>query len=422
MPYTEKLVIQGGRRLTGDVQVCGGKNTSLPVLGAALLCDEPVCVENLPDIKDVHVFFDLLQSLGAKVTVNGHSAVIDPTQLTATVPDPGLCGKLRASYYLLGSLLGKVGEGVIPYPGGCDIGLRPIDQHIKAFRALGVEVDDRFGLVSARSSGLVGGEIFFDLVTVGGTINAMLAATRAQGNTMIYNAAKEPHIVDTANFLNSMGARIRGAGTDVIRVRGVERLHGCTYTVIPDQIETGTLMIAAAATQGDVAIHGCIPAHMESLTAKLLEMGVRVNEQDDVIRVRSLGGHRAVNVKTQAYPGFPTDLQQPMSALLTTAIGNSNVTETIFNDRFKHLNEMVRMGARAHVSDRMAVIEGMPRLIGAPVNASDLRAGAALVVAGLMASGTTEIGNPHYIDRGYEKLEDRLRALGADVRRVTEGD
>ena len=235
---------------------------------------------------------------------------------------------------------------------------------------------------------------------------------------MIFNAAKEPHVVDTANFLNSMGARVRGAGTDVIRIRGTQRLHGCTYTVIPDQIETGTLMIAAAATQGDVTLHGCIPAHMEALSAKLLEMGVRVDEQDDVIRVRSLGGHRAVNIKTQAYPGFPTDLQQPMSALLTTASGTSTVVETIFDKRFKHLDEMLRMGARAHISDRMAVIEGMPGLLGAPVYASDLRAGAALVIAGLMASGDTEIGNPQYIDRGYEKLEERLSALGAQIRRV----
>lgn len=418
MPFVEKLVIQGGHRLTGDVQVSGGKNTSLPVLSAALLCDEPVHIENLPEIADVRVMMDLLRSLGAKVQLNGHTATIDPTALRTTKPAIDLCRKMRGSYYLLGALLGKVGEGSIPYPGGCDIGARPIDQHIKGFRALGVEIDDRFGQVDAKAPLLIGSEVYFDLVTVGGTINVMLAASRAQGNTIIYNAAKEPHVVDTANFLNSMGARVRGAGTDVIRIRGAEKLHSCTYTVIPDQIETGTLMIATAATHGDVAIHGCIPAHMESLTAKLLEMGIRVDEEDDVIRVRSLGGHRAVNFKTQAYPGFPTDLQQPMSALLTTATGNSTVTETIYDSRFKHLDEMVRMGARAHVSDWMAVIEGMPGLTGAPVNASDLRAGAALVIAGLMATGVTEIGNPQYIDRGYEKLEDRLRALGADIQRV----
>ncbi len=388
------------------------------MLAAALLCDEPVQIDNLPDIEDVRVLVEMMRRIGVRVSVNGHTAVIDPTAITSTKPPYDLCRRMRASYYLLGALLGKTGEGTISYPGGCDIGSRPIDQHIKGFRALGAEVDDHYGEVVARAERLTGGEVFFDLVTVGGTINVMLAAAKARGNTMIYNAAKEPHVVDVANFLNSMGARVRGAGTDVIRIRGVERLHGCTYTVIPDQIETGTLMIASAATLGDVAIHGCIPAHMESVTAKLLEMGVRVDEEDDVIRVRSLGGHRAVNIKTQVHPGFPTDLQQPMSALLTTAIGTSNVTETIYNSRFKHLDEMVRMGARAHTSEWMSVIEGMPGLIGAPVCASDLRAGAALVIAGLMADGTTEIGNPEYIDRGYERFEERLRTLGADIQRV----
>jgi len=419
MSFVEKLMINGGCRLVGNVQIAGGKNTSLPVLSAALLCDEPVCVENVPDIEDVHVLYELLRDIGVGVTANGHSVTIDPTRLTSTRPSVSLCRKMRGSYYLLGALLGKAGEASVPYPGGCDLGARPIDQHIKGFKALGAEIDDRFGQVEARVSELQGSEIFFDLITVGGTINVMLAAARAKGNTTIYNAAKEPHIVDTANFLNSMGARVRGAGTDVIRIRGVDRLHSTTYTVIPDQIETGTMMIAAAATQGDVAIHGCIPAHMESLTAKLLEIGVRVDEADDVIRVRSSGGHRAVNVKTQAHPGFPTDLQAPMSTLLTTAIGTSTITETIFDKRFRHLQEMVRMGARAHVSDMTSVIEGMPGLVGAPVTATDLRAGAALVIAGLMATGSTEISSPHFIDRGYEKLEDRLRLLGADIRRVT---
>ena len=420
MPFVEKLLINGGRRLTGNVQVAGGKNTSLPILSAALLSDEPVMVENLPDIEDVHTLLDLLRGLGAKVSGSVHAVTIDPTGLTSTAPSFDLCRKMRGSYYLLGALLGKAGVGTIPYPGGCDLGERPIDQHLKGFRALGAEIDERFGQVDAKAAELVGAEIFFDLVTVGGTINVMLAAARARGNTVIHNAAKEPHVVDTANFLNSMGARIRGAGTDVIRIHGVDSLHGCTYTVIPDQIETGTLMIAAAATQGDVAVHGCIPAHMESLTAKLLEMGVRVDEADDVIRVRSSGSHRAVNVKTLAYPGFPTDLQAPMSALLTTASGTSTITETIFDKRFRHLSEMVRMGARMHISDWVSTIEGMPALTGAPVTASDLRAGAALVIAGLMASGNTEIGNPHFIDRGYEKLEERLRLLGADIRRVRE--
>ncbi len=418
MPFVEKLLIHGGKRLAGDTQVSGGKNTSLPVITAALLCDEPVTIENLPDIEDVHVLYALLRGLGAKIEADAHTAVIDPRPLHSFCPDIDLCQKMRASYYLLGALLGKTGECEIPYPGGCQFGERPIDQHIKGLRALGAEITEMPEGVVAKAASLAGSEVFFDLITVGGTINVMLAAARAQGNTMIYNAAKEPHVVDTANFLNSMGARIRGAGTDVIRIRGVEKLHSCTYTVIPDQIETGTLMIAAAATQGDVAIHGVIPAHMESLTAKLLEMGVRVDEMDDVIRVRSFGGHRAVNIKTQAYPGFPTDLQQPMSALLTTAVGASTVMETIFDQRFKHLTEMVRMGARAHVSDWVSVIEGMPHLTGAPVTASDLRAGAALVIAGLMANGVTEISNLHLIDRGYEKIDQRLRALGANIERV----
>lgn len=420
MSFVEKLVINGGRRLTGDVYVSGGKNTSLPVLAASLLCNEPVTIENLPDIEDVHVMLDILRRVGARVQLTGHDVLIDPTTVSTTKSPPELGRKMRGSYYVLGSLLGRYGEATITQPGGCDIsgGARPIDQHLKGFRALGAEIDSRYGIVQAKAAALCGSEIFFDMITVGGTINVMMAACRAQGNTIIYNAAKEPHVVDTAGFLNSMGARIRGAGTDVIRVRGVDRLHGCTYTVIPDQIETGTLMIAAAASHGDVAIHGCIPAHMESLTAKLLEMGVHVGEQDDIIRVRSLGGHRAVNIKTQAYPGFPTDLQQPMSALLTTATGTSTVTETIYDMRFKHLDEMMRMGARAHIFERMSVIEGMPGLIGAPVSASDLRAGAALVIAGLMAGGVTEVSNPQYIDRGYEKFEERLRGLGADIQRI----
>ena len=417
MPVQEKLIIEGGRRLVGDIQVSGGKNTSLPVLSATLLCDEPVRVENLPDIDDVHVLIELMRGLGVKVEQEGGAAVVNPSGLNGTAPCATLFQKMRASYYLLGALLGKVKEGSIPYPGGCQIADRPIDQHIKGFRALGAEITETERGIRARASALSGAEIFFDMVTVGGTINVMLAASRAAGNTVIHNAAKEPHVVDTANFLNSMGARIRGAGTDMIRVRGVERLHGCVYTVIPDQIETGTLMIAAAATLGDVTIHGCIPAHMESLSAKLLEMGVRIDDYDDVIRVRSLGGHRAINIKTQAYPGFPTDLQQPMSALLSTATGASTITETIFNNRFKQLPELSRMGARARVNGWVAVVEGVPRLSGAAVTASDLRAGAALVVAGLMAGGVTEIYNLRYIDRGYEKLDERLRALGARMRR-----
>lgn len=418
MPAQEKWIIEGGRRLVGDIQVSGGKNTSLPVLCAALLCDEPVQIDNLPDIADVRVLIELIRGLGVRVERQGNLAIVNPAGLSGTAPCETLFQRMRASYYLLGALLGKMGEGSIPYPGGCQIADRPIDQHIKGFRALGAEVSELEHGVHAKAPALFGAEIFFDLVTVGGTINVMLAAARAAGNTVIHNAAKEPHVVDTANFLNSMGARIRGAGTDVIRIRGVEKLHACSYTVIPDQIETGTLMIAAAATQGDVAIHGCIPAHMEALSAKLLEMGVRIDDYDDVIRVRSLGGHRAINIKTQAYPGFPTDLQQPMSVLLSTAAGTSTITETIFNDRFKHLRELSRMGARARVQGSVATVEGVPKLSGSAVAASDLRAGAALVIAGLMAEGVTEVGNPCYIDRGYERLDKRLQTLGAKIHRA----
>ena len=415
----EKFLIHGGMLLEGQIAVSGGKNAAVAIIPAALMVDGVCRLENIPQISDADMLMTILEHLGAKIRmVNRNTVEIDCTDVRYTDAPYDLMRRIRASYYLIGAMLGRFGAAKTTMPGGCNFGVRPIDQHIKGFRALGAEVDDRYGMVEARTTGLVGTEVFLDCVTVGGTINVMLAAARAQGNTMIFNAAKEPHVVDTANFLNSMGARVHGAGTDVIRIRGTQRLHGCTYTVIPDQIETGTLMIAAAATQGDVTLHGCIPAHMEALSAKLLEMGVRVDEQDDVIRVRSLGGHRAVNIKTQAYPGFPTDLQQPMSALLTTASGTSTVVETIFDKRFKHLDEMLRMGARAHISDRMAVIEGMPGLLGAPVYASDLRAGAALVIAGLMASGDTEIGNPQYIDRGYEKLEERLSALGAQIRRV----
>ncbi len=415
----EKMFITGGRRLEGVVQVSGGKNTAVAIIPATLLCDEPCTVENLPDIEDVHVLMQMLCALGAKVDFDGSAMRVDPRGVGCWQAPQKLSCRMRASSYLLGVLLGRFGRAQIPLPGGCDIGPRPVDQHIKAMRAMGASIEERFGVIHASApEGMLGGDVYFDVVTVGGTINAMLAACRARGNTIIHNAAKEPHVVDLANFLNSMGARIKGAGTDVIRVRGQERLHGSTYAVIPDQIETGTLMIAAAASHGDVTITGCIPTHMESLSAKLLEMGAKVDERDDAIRVRSIGAHRAVNIKTQVYPGFPTDLQQPMTALLTTAKGTSLVTENIFEQRYKHLFEMQRMGAQVRVMDRVAVIEGTSALSGAPVYASDLRAGAALVIAGLMAEGVTEIGNVHFIDRGYEHLERKLAALGAKIERA----
>lgn len=355
-----KLLIRGGKPLMGETSVFGGKNTSVAVLPATLLCDEPCVVENLPDIEDIHVMRDMLELLGCSI-------VYEPQERRMTIDPRGASGytvpfqytqRMRASYYLWGALLGRCGRCDVGYPGGCTIGNRPFEQHIKGFIALGAKVEDRGGMVYADGE-MMGAEVYFDRITVGGTVNVMLAAAKARGNTTIHNAAREPHIVDLANFLNSMGAHVRGAGTDTIRIRGVEYLHSTRYSVIPDQIETGTLMIAAAATHGDVTIRGCIPTHMEALTAKLLEMGVQVTDTDDTIRVRSDSPHRAVNVKTQEYPGFPTDLQQPMSAMLTCAKGKSKVIEAIFENRFKHLNEMTHMGADVQIVDQTAIIEGV---------------------------------------------------------------
>ncbi len=413
----ERMLITGGHALEGEVRVSGGKNTAVAVIPATLLSDEPCTIENLPDIEDVHALADILTELGAKVDYEpGRCMHVDPRPAEGVEISYHNAQRLRASYYLLGALLGRCGKARVPTPGGCEIGSRPVDQHLKGFRSIGAEAEEIGGMLTAEGT-LTGGDVFFDMVTVGATVNVMLAAVKAKGQTFIYNAAKEPHIVDLANFLNSMGAKIKGAGTDIIRIRGVQRLHGSTYAVIPDQIETGTLMIAAAATGGDVIIDGCIPTHMDALSAKLLEMGVKVTDSDDAIRVHVVGPRRAINVKTQVYPGFPTDLQQPMSALLTTARGTSLVTETIFEQRFRHLDEIRRMGAHVRVMDRTAIIEGVPELYGAPMTASDLRAGAALIVAALMARGTSEIYEPHYIDRGYEHIEDKLRSLGAEIRR-----
>ena len=417
----ERMLITGGQRLEGTVRVSGGKNTAVAIIPAAILSQTPCVIENLPNIEDVNVSVETLRYLGAKVDWDPDAGVmqVDSSTINCTEVPLDLCSRMRASSYYIGALLARFGEAKVPLPGGCNIGRRPIDQHIKGMRVLGAQVDTTAGLVDAKCAQLTGGDVFMDMVTVGGTINVMLAAARAEGTTTIYNAAKEPHIVDTANFLNSMGCKVKGAGTDVIRVRGVQELRARRpYAVIPDQIETGTLMIAAAATHGDVTINGCIPTHMEALTAKLLEMGARVDERDDSIRVRSMGAHRAVTFKTQVYPGFPTDLQQPMSALLCTASGTSTVVENIFESRFRHLMEMERMGARVRLFEQTAIIEGVPQLHGAAVEASDLRAGAALVVAGLMAQGTTEISNTHFIDRGYEHLEDKLSSLGAKIARV----
>ena len=412
------MLVTGGHSLEGQVRVSGGKNTAVAVIPATLLCDEPCTIENLPDIEDVHALADILQELGAKVDYEpGKIMRVDPRPAEGISISYHNAQRLRASYYLLGALLGRFGKAKVPTPGGCEIGTRPVDQHLQGFQSIGAEAGEIGGMLTAECDDLTGGDVFFDMVTVGATVNVMLAASKAKGNTVIYNAAKEPHIVDLANFLNSMGARIRGAGTDTIRIRGVQYMHGSTYAVIPDQIETGTLMIAAAATGGDVIISGCIPTHMDALSAKLLEMGVKVTDQDDAIRVHVVGPRRAINIKTQVYPGFPTDLQQPMSALLTTAKGTSIVTETIFEQRFRHLDEIRRMGAHVRVMGRSAIIEGVPELYSAPMTATDLRAGAALIIASLMARGTSEIYEPGYIDRGYEHIEEKLRSLGAEIRR-----
>ncbi len=414
----ERLRIQGGVRLEGEVVVSGGKNAALAVVPAALLADSPSVIENLPDINDIHVLLDMLRWLGAEVEFKDNVLRVDPRGVDKYNPPYELSCKMRASYYFAPVLLGVFGRAQVPLPGGCDIGARPIDQTLKAMRTLGAVADTLGGVLDVQAEELIGSDIFLDMPSVGATVNSMLTAVSASGTTCIHNAAKEPHIVDLANFLSSMGAWVKGAGTDVIRVRGGRHLHGTNYTIIPDQIETGTLMIAAAATGGDVTIAGAIPAHMESLSAKLLEMGVHVQAEDDWVRVRSNGIFRAVNIKTQGYPGFPTDLQQPLSALLTVAGGASIVTETIFESRFRFLDELRKMGANVRVIESSAIITGVPKLVSARVNATDLRAGAAMVIAALMAEGETEIGGVEYILRGYERFDEKLRKLGARVESI----
>ena len=413
-----KLVIEGGRELRGETFVSGGKNTSLAVVPATLLAEGPCLIENLPDIEDIRVLTQILRHLGAGVDWRSqqNQMLVEPNKVTGDTVPFRLFQRMRASYYLMGALLGRYGYARVGYPGGCNLGSRPIDQHLKGFRALGASIHEDAGMIVLEGK-LKGANINFDMVTVGGTINVMLAASRAEGDTVLTNCAREPHIVDTANFLNRIGAHIRGAGTDTIRIRGVDKMRGASYTVIPDQIETGTLMIAAAATRGQVTLRGCIPTHMEALTAKLLEMGVLVTSEDDLIHVQLRQGHPAIRLSTQEYPGFPTDLQQPMSALLTRAVGTSEVIENIFDARFKHLDEMRKMGAKSVINGKIAYIEGVPELHGAPVYAPDLRGGAALVIAGLMANGVTEIYRPDTIARGYEHLESKLNALGGIIRR-----
>ncbi len=413
-------MIRGGQPLHGEVNITGAKNAAVAILPAAILAEGVCTIENLPNIADVLILQRILESLGASVEFDPESGTmrIDTAPVNTSRVSISLVKSLRASYYFLGALLGRFGNAEIYLPGGCAIGERPIDQHIKGMEMLGATVKTEYGKLSAESTGeLAGRDIYLDIVSVGATINLMLAAVRAEGYTTIANAAKEPHVVDVANFLTCMGAKIKGAGTDVIRITGVNKLHGCNYSIIPDQIETGTIMIAAAATRGDVYLRNAIPTHMEALSAKMLEMGISVEEGSDFIHVSCNKKPKAVHIKTLPYPGFPTDLQQPATVLLSTAEGTSVIVENIFESRFKHINEIRRMGAKVSIDDRVAVVEGVERLTGAPVRATDLRAGAALIVAGLMADGVTEIHNIKYIDRGYDHIEQKLKSLGADIRR-----
>ena len=417
--------INGGKRLEGAVTISGAKNAALAIIPAVILSGESCLLENLPEIEDVRIVEEILTSMGAAISRTPDGSMrIDPSGINTFSVTGKMVSSMRASYYLLGALLGRYKKAEIALPGGCAIGQRPIDQHIKGMRALGADIVIQGGSVKARADKLKGAEIYLDVVSVGATINIMLAAVAAEGQTIIANAAKEPHVVDVANFLNMMGANVKGAGTDVIRIQGGRRLHGCTYAVIPDQIEAGTFMIAAAATRGDVIINNVIPTHLEAISAKLMECGVAVSEGDDgrdfFIRVSADKRPRAVNIKTLPYPGFPTDLQQPMMALLATAEGNSFIMENIFENRFNHVPELAKMGASISISSRTATVEGVERLYGAPLCASDLRAGAALVIAALAAEGESTISHIHFIDRGYEFLEQKLRALGADIKRIEE--
>ena len=410
-------MIRGGKRLSGSVKVSGAKNAAVAVIPAALLTEETCVIENLPYINDVIVLSEILKLMGAHVVFEPDKKrmIVNAADIKSYRADFDMVRRMRASYYLLGVLLGRFGRAEIAFPGGCEIGARPIDQHVKGFEALGARLSIGHGLIKAHADKLIGSEIYLDVVSVGATINIMLAAVKAEGTTTIVNAAKEPHVVDVANFLNCMGANIKGAGTDIIKIRGVDKLYGCEYSIIPDQIEAGTFMIASAATQGDIKVEGVIPKHLEAVSAKLLEMGMEVEEGDDYVRVRGTGRPRKANIKTLPYPGFPTDLQQPISVLLSVAEGTSIITENVWEARYRHIEEIRRMGAIIKVEDRVAIIEGVDRLTGAPVVATDLRAGAALVIAGLMADGVTEITNVKHIDRGYERLEQKLVSLGADI-------
>ncbi len=417
----EQYIIKGNKPLEGSVKISGAKNAALGILAAAIMADEPVTVENVPDVRDAHVILSAIKGVGATVKeVDKNTVEINGKTITSVDIQYEQVKKIRASYYLIGALLGKYHEAKVALPGGCDIGSRPIDMHLKAFKALGAEVDILAGgIVWARAKKLTGAHIYFDMVSVGATINLMLAACMAEGDTILENAAKEPHIVDVANFLNAMGAKIKGAGTDVIRIKAVEKLHKATYSIIPDQIEAGTFMIAAAVTRGNVTVCDVIPKHLESISAKLIEMGCEVEEGDDTVRVCAKGRLRSTNIKTLPYPGFPTDMQPQMAVALALAEGTSMVTESVFDNRFRYVDELTRMGGQGKVEGNTFYVDGVEGLTGAQVAAPDLRAGAALVLAALAAEGYSEVEDIMYIQRGYEDFDEKLRGLGARIEIVT---
>lgn len=416
----EQYAIRGGSPLVGEVEIGGAKNAALPILAASLMTDETVHIENMPDVRDTNVLLEAMRGIGVlEKRIDRHSVTLNASQVHSLVVEDDNIKMIRASYYLLGALLGKYRQAQVALPGGCDIGSRAIDQHIKGFRALGAEVRIEHGLIKTRAERLVGSHIYMDCVSVGATINVMMAATLAEGQTIIENSAKEPHVVDLANFLNSMGANIKGAGTDVIRIKGVPKLHGSEYTIIPDQIEAGTFMFAAAVTKGDVTVKNVIPKHLESISAKLLEIGCEIEETDDAMRVVCSKPLRHTHVKTLPYPGFPTDMQPQITVALGLSSGTSIVTETIFENRFKYVEELIRMGADIKVEGTTAIIDGVEKYTGATLYAPDLRAGSALVIAGLAAEGITVVDNIHYIERGYEDFHLKLRALGAQIEKVS---
>lgn len=415
----EKFVIKGGKPLKGSVRISGAKNAAVAILPAVLLAQSPCIIENLPEISDVNCILNVMEQLGARVKMlNPTTVEIDPANVNSFVVTKEMAEGMRASSYFLGALLGRLNRARVAPPGGCDFGVRPIDQHIKGFEALGADVSIENGMVDMKAQRLTGSSIYLDVVSVGATINIMLAAVRVRGLTIIENAAREPHIVDLANFLNSMGANIMGAGTNIIKIRGVEHLHGTQYSIIPDQIEAGTYMVAAAATRGDVMVENVTPKHLESIIAKLVETGVEVEEFDEAVHIKMTRRPKKCNVKTLPHPGFPTDMQPQMAVLLAIAEGTSIVREGVWDNRFRYIDQLTLMGADVKVDGKVAVITGVETLNPAPVKAVDLRAGAAMIIAGLIANGTTEIGDIGYIDRGYEHVAEKLTALGADIRRV----